>query len=94
MSVLIQTSSLSKIYDGMTTALDNVNVSINEGDWTSIIGPSGSGKTTFLNMISCLDKPTTGEIVINDISVTNLNNTELTRFRREYIGLVFQQHYL
>ncbi|MHA2346709.1 MAG: ABC transporter ATP-binding protein, partial [Candidatus Hodarchaeales archaeon] len=80
--------------DGMTTALDNVNVSINEGDWTSIIGPSGSGKTTFLNMISCLDKPTAGEIVINDISVTNLNNTELTRFRREYIGLVFQQHYL
>jgi putative ABC transport system ATP-binding protein len=78
----------------MTTALDNVNVSINEGDWTSIIGPSGSGKTTFLNMISCLDKPTAGEIVINDISVTNLNNTELTRFRREYIGLVFQQHYL
>jgi putative ABC transport system ATP-binding protein len=94
MSTLIQTKSLSKIYDGMTTALDNVNVSINEGDWTSIIGPSGSGKTTFLNMISCLDKPTAGEIVINDISVTNLNNTELTRFRREYIGLVFQQHYL
>ena len=91
---LIVLESLSKVYDGFTKALNNINLSINRGEWTSIIGPSGSGKTTLLNMISCLDKPTNGSIIINGIVVSNLNRTELTRFRRENIGLIFQQHYL
>jgi putative ABC transport system ATP-binding protein len=91
---LIVLENLSKIYDGKTTALANISLSINKGEWTSIIGPSGSGKTTLLNMISCLDKPTNGSIIINGIDVSNLNRTELTRFRRENIGLIFQQHYL
>jgi len=91
---LIVLESLSKVYDGYTTALSNINLSINRGEWTSIIGPSGSGKTTLLNMISCLDKPTSGSIIINGINVSNLNRNELTRFRRENIGLIFQQHYL
>ncbi|MHA1206510.1 MAG: ABC transporter ATP-binding protein [Candidatus Hodarchaeales archaeon] len=91
---LIVLENLSKIYDGNTTALANISLSINKGEWTSIIGPSGSGKTTLLNMISCLDKPTNGSIIINGIDVSNLNRTELTRFRRENIGLIFQQHYL
>ncbi len=91
---LIVLEGLSKVYDGYTTALNNINLSINKGEWTSIIGPSGSGKTTLLNMISCLDKPTNGSIIINGIKVSNLNRTELTRFRRENIGLVFQHHYL
>jgi len=93
-SELIVLENLSKIYDGNTTALANISLSINKGEWTSIIGPSGSGKTTLLNMISCLDKPTNGSIIINGIDVSNLNRTELTRFRRENIGLIFQQHYL
>ena len=91
---LISLENLSKVYDGYTTALNNISLSINNGEWTSIIGPSGSGKTTLLNMISCLDKPTNGSIIINGIDVSNLNRTELTRFRRENIGLIFQQHYL
>jgi putative ABC transport system ATP-binding protein len=91
---LIILDNLSKVYDGLTTALNNINLSINKGEWTSIIGPSGSGKTTLLNMISCLDKPTTGSIVINGKIVSDLGHTELTRFRRENIGLIFQQHYL
>ncbi|MHA1513871.1 MAG: ABC transporter ATP-binding protein [Candidatus Hodarchaeales archaeon] len=91
---LIVLENLSKIYDGNTTALANISLSINKGEWTSIIGPSGSGKTTLLNMISCLDKPTNGSIIINGIDVSNLNRTELTRFRRENVGLIFQQHYL
>jgi len=91
---LIILDSLSKVYDGYTTALNNINLSINDGEWTSIIGPSGSGKTTLLNMISCLDKPTNGSIIINGVNISNLNRTELTRFRRENIGLIFQQHYL
>ena len=91
---LIVLEGLSKVYDDFTPALDNVNLSIDNGEWTSIIGPSGSGKTTLLNMISCLDKPTNGSIMINGIKVSDLNRTELTRFRRENIGLIFQQHYL
>jgi putative ABC transport system ATP-binding protein len=91
---LIVLEGLSKVYDDFTPALDNVNLSIDNGEWTSIIGPSGSGKTTLLNMISCLDKPTNGSIMINGILVSDLNRTELTRFRRENIGLIFQQHYL
>jgi putative ABC transport system ATP-binding protein len=90
----IQTYNLTKIYDETTCALDNINISLEKGLWTSIIGPSGSGKTTLLNMIGCLDKPTKGSVVIGETKITNLSQTDLTRFRRENIGLVFQQHYL
>ncbi|MHA2030101.1 MAG: ATP-binding cassette domain-containing protein, partial [Candidatus Kariarchaeaceae archaeon] len=82
---LIILEGLSKIYDDYTPALNNINLSIENGEWTSIIGPSGSGKTTLLNMISCLDKPTNGSIMINGIKVSDLDRTELTRFRRENI---------
>ena len=91
---IIAVESLSKVYDNYTTALSEINFEIIEGEWMSIIGPSGSGKTTLLNLISCLDKPTTGSIKINGTQVSNLNHAELTRFRRENIGLIFQQHYL
>jgi putative ABC transport system ATP-binding protein len=90
----IQTNNLLKVYDGSILALDNVNIKIDQGDWTTLIGPSGSGKTTLLNMISCLDKPTEGSIVINKKVVTDLNQVQLTQFRRENIGLIFQKHYL
>ena len=90
----IQTNNLQKLYDGVTLALNNVNIRIDQGDWTSLIGPSGSGKTTLLNMISCLDTPTDGSIVINKKIVTDLNQVQLTQFRRENIGLIFQKHYL
>jgi putative ABC transport system ATP-binding protein len=91
---IINTRNLSKIYDGMTKALDDVSISINQGDWTSITGPSGSGKTTLLNMIGCLDSPSSGRIIVNKTSVAELTSSELTRFRRSNIGLIFQQHYL
>jgi putative ABC transport system ATP-binding protein len=91
---IIAIAGLSKVYDDYTTALNNINLSIDEGEWMSIIGPSGSGKTTLLNMISCLDKPTAGSIRINGTQISELDQTELTRFRRENIGLIFQQHYL
>ncbi|MHA1978727.1 MAG: ABC transporter ATP-binding protein [Candidatus Hodarchaeales archaeon] len=91
---LIALEELSKVYDDYTTALNHINLNINEGEWMSIIGPSGSGKTTLLNMISCLDKPTTGSIKIDGTQVSNLDHSVLTRFRRENIGLIFQQHYL
>ncbi len=90
----IETQNLTKIYDRNTQALSNVSISLEKGDWTSIIGPSGSGKTTLLNLISCLDKPTKGEIMIDGIIVSNLDLSRLTKFRRENFGLIFQHHYL
>ncbi|MFX1507796.1 MAG: ABC transporter ATP-binding protein [Promethearchaeota archaeon] len=90
----IRTHNLTKVYDGITYALDKVNLTIEEGDWVSLIGPSGSGKTTLLNMIGCLDRPTEGSVIIDGTLVTNLDQNQLTRFRREMIGLIFQQHYL
>ena len=91
---IIRLNSLSKIYDKNTHALDNLTFSLNKGEWTSITGPSGSGKTTLLNVIGCLDSPTRGSIHINGTEITNLNQNELTQFRREHIGLIFQQYHL
>ncbi|PNX46513.1 MAG: hypothetical protein BV457_07570 [Thermoplasmata archaeon M9B1D] len=91
---IIKVRNISKIYDSKTKALDNLSLSIVEGEWTSIMGPSGSGKTTLLNIIGCLDSATKGSVHINGTEITRLKQKELTRFRRENIGLIFQQYHL
>lgn len=91
---VINIKNISKIYENNTRALDNLSLTIKQGEWTSIMGPSGSGKTTLLNVIGCLDSPTNGKVIINGEEITNLNQTQLTRFRRENIGLIFQQYHL
>lgn len=91
---IIKVRNISKIYDSKTKALDNLSLSIVEGEWTSIMGPSGSGKTTLLNIIGCLDSATKGSVHINGTEITRLKQNELTRFRRENIGLIFQQYHL
>ena len=91
---IIKVRNISKIYDSKTKALDNLSLSIVEGEWTSIMGPSGSGKTTLLNIIGCLDSATKGSVYINETEITRLKQNELTRFRRENIGLIFQQYHL
>jgi len=91
---VINIKNISKIYENNTRALDNLSLIIKQGEWTSIMGPSGSGKTTLLNVIGCLDSPTNGKVIINGEEITNLNQTQLTRFRRENIGLIFQQYHL
>jgi len=91
---VIDIKNISKIYENNTRALDNLSLIIKQGEWTSIMGPSGSGKTTLLNVIGCLDSPTNGKVIINGEEITNLNQTQLTRFRRENIGLIFQQYHL
>ena len=91
---IIRVKNLSKVYNGDTRALDGLTVSLKKGDWTSIMGPSGSGKTTLLNIIGCLDSPTNGNIFVNGTEITKLNQNELTFFRRENIGLIFQQYHL
>jgi putative ABC transport system ATP-binding protein len=91
---IIRLQAIKKYYDESTHVLENLNLIIHKGAWTSIIGPSGSGKTTLLNIIGCLDSATAGSVFINDTEITKLNQTQLTRFRRENIGLIFQQYHL
>jgi len=91
---IIRIKGLIKQYDKDTRPINNMTVSMMKGAWTSIMGPSGSGKTTLLNLIGCLDLPSNGTIHINGTEITKLNRNQLTRFRRENIGLIFQQYHL
>ena len=75
-------------------ALDNVSIEINEGEFVAIIGTSGSGKSTLLNMLGGLDKPTSGETIICNKTISRLNDEEMTIFRRRNIGFVFQNYNL
>ena len=91
---IIRLKNIKKYYDENTHVLEDLHLVIDKGSWTSIIGPSGSGKTTLLNIIGCLDSPTAGSVFLNGTEITSLNQTQLTRFRRENIGLIFQQYHL
>lgn len=90
---MITAKNIVKKY-GNTCALKNISFTIEKGEWANIMGPSGSGKTTLLNLIGCLDSPTSGSLVVNGIETSKLNQNERTRFRREHIGLVFQQFHM
>ncbi|MBW6460493.1 MAG: ABC transporter ATP-binding protein [Bacteroidales bacterium] len=94
---IIITKDLRKIYSETKVpvyALNGVSVTIEEGEFTSIVGPSGSGKTTLLNMIGGLDNPTEGEVHINGVNVTTLPSGKLIDFRLHHIGFVFQSYNL
>ena len=91
---IIRVEGLTKVYDGGTRALDGITLDIRESEWTSIIGPSGSGKTTLLNILGCLDSPTEGRVTIDSTLLDGMSQAELTRFRKEHIGLIFQQYHL
>lgn len=90
---MITAKNIIKKY-GNTCALKNISFTIEKGEWANIMGPSGSGKTTLLNLVGCLDSPTEGSLVVNGIETAMLNQNERTRFRRENIGLVFQQFHM
>lgn len=92
MNQSIQLKNVTKIYDGMqgAKALDQATLCINPGEFTSIIGKSGSGKSTLLNMISCIDRPTEGEILFGDEKLHAYREAQLTKWRGENIGIVFQ----
>jgi len=75
-------------------ALQNIDLTINPGEFTAIVGPSGSGKTTLLNIIGGLDSPTKGSVKINDTDITKLPENELIDFRLHNIGFIFQSYNL
>ena len=93
MNKLIETIDLTKIYgekETSVTALNSINTSFNENQFSAIMGPSGSGKSTLLHCLAGLDKVTGGSILINGVDLASLNDKELTKMRRDSFGFVFQ----
>jgi putative ABC transport system ATP-binding protein len=95
--MIIKTENLTKDYETGTqavNALKGINLSVEKGEFLSIMGPSGSGKTTLMNIIGCLDSPTNGSYYLNNKSVSKLDDDELAKIRNEEIGFVFQSFHL
>ena len=90
---ILELKDISKIY-GDLKAHDKINLNVEKGEWVSIMGPSGSGKTTMMYIIGCMDKPSIGEVLLEGIDISKLNQKELTEIRRDKIGLIFQQFHL
>ena len=80
--------------NGAIHALDHISLHVAQGEWLSIMGPSGSGKSTLVNLIGCLDRPTSGEIWLDGQNVAGISAGELNRVRAEKIGFIFQQFHL
>ena len=95
--MLIKMENVSKVYysgEMETQALKEVNMEIEQGEFIVVLGPSGSGKSTLLNVLSGLDIPTKGSIFIDGQEISRLTQKELTQFRREKLGFIFQQYNL
>src|SRR5215468_7483789 len=92
----IELKNVSRVYPANVEvhALDDVSLSVAPGEWLAIMGPSGSGKSTLVNLIGCLDQPSSGEIWIHGTNVSRMSAAELNRFRAEKIGFIFQQYHL
>src|ERR1700738_2178091 len=92
-NLVVQAELVSKTF-GTLRALDRVSFQVAAGEWIAIMGPSGSGKTTLINILGGLDRPTTGRAIVDGVDVGTLEERELTRYRADKIGFVFQQFHL
>lgn len=95
MAVLLEVKNLKKVYTtrfgtAKVQALDDVNFSVEKGEYVAIMGESGSGKTTLLNILASLDKATSGQVFLQGRNLTGIRQKELCAFRREHLGFVFQ----
>ena len=94
---IIKIKDLHKVYDGTQVevhAVNGVTLNIEEGEFTALVGPSGSGKTTLMNMLGGLDRPTSGQVLINSTDLSKLKDSDLIDFRLHHIGFVFQSYNL
>lgn len=94
---IITLNGIEKVYHTReieTTALENVNLTVNEGEFVSVMGPSGCGKSTLLNIIGLLDRPTRGTVRLMDRDCDGMRDRELSRFRNANLGFVFQSFHL
>jgi len=89
-NVVIEVQDLVKKYDGRKTVLDGVSFSVDEGEFVMVHGKSGCGKTTLLNIIGGLDRPTSGNVIIDGQSIINMSENELAHLRLQKVGFVFQ----
>ena len=90
---VVQVRSVSKIFKRdafQVTALDDVSIDIAKGEFLALMGPSGSGKTTLLNMIAAIDRPTSGELLVQGQDIFRFSDSQIARWRNEHIGYVFQ----
>ncbi|MCX7746783.1 MAG: ABC transporter ATP-binding protein [Clostridia bacterium] len=90
---MIKISNMYKVYkmgDNIINALNNINLHIKKHEFVAIIGPSGSGKSTLMNMLGCLDTPTSGTYILDDKEISKLNDDELAAIRNNKIGFIFQ----
>ena len=97
MSTVIESKNISRRFgsgDTEVIALDNVSMEIEEGEFTAIIGPSGSGKTTLLQLIGGLDNPDSGSITLSGSNIAEMSGNQLSDFRRDHIGFIFQAYNL
>jgi putative ABC transport system ATP-binding protein len=93
MTKIIETQNISKRYvmgEEVIDALKNINISVNKGEYVAFMGPSGSGKSTLMNIVGCLDTPTTGKYILNGQDVSQMSENELAAVRNKEIGFVFQ----
>ena len=94
----IETKNLTKNYivpkSGEVKVLKGIDLLINSGEKVALMGPSGAGKSTLIHILGLMDKPTSGNVFIDDIDITSFTQTKLAKMRKENIGFVFQFHYL
>ena len=98
---MIKLNNVSRLYPakaeangGVIRALDDFTLTVDPGEWVAVMGPSGSGKSTLVNLIGCLDRPTSGEIWLDGENVANISAADLNRVRAEKVGFIFQQFHL
>jgi putative ABC transport system ATP-binding protein len=90
---LLELKDIAKVY-GSLKALTDINLTVKQGEWLAIMGPSGSGKTTMMNIIGCMDKPSSGTVFLDGVNISRESERNLTTIRRDKIGLIFQQFHL
>jgi putative ABC transport system ATP-binding protein len=97
MTTVVEMKNVAKVFgegSSKVKALDGVDLTINQGEFVAIVGPSGSGKSTMMNLIGCLDRPTSGKVKIAGEDLSKLNDKKLTSLRNFAIGFVFQSFFL